>query len=84
MIPLLIPNPDKSLWFHIFIALMGILLMEARSDFLAFSYQVFVFETCSCWKCAVEEGRGRSARLSSPVLRQGKGGKKVIIDASGK
>lgn len=36
MIPLLIPNPDKSLWFHIFIGLMGILLMAARSDFFSF------------------------------------------------
>lgn len=83
LIPLqLILNPDKSLWFHI------VSLYCTDGDFadggqirlFPFSYQVFIFETCSCCECAVGAGHDCRAELSSPAVQQGKAGNKVIIE----
>lgn len=78
----LIPNPDKSLRFHI------VSLYCTDGDFadggqirlFPFSYQVFIYETCSCCECAVEAGHGCGGELSSPVDQQGKRGNKVITE----
>ncbi len=75
----LIPNPDKSSWFH-FVSLYctdGDLAEGSQIRLFCFSYQVFTYETCSCCECA---GCGCRAELSSPVLQQGKVGEKVIIE----
>lgn len=83
LIPLqLIPNPGKSLWFHIagLYCTDGDFADDGQIGLFPFSYQVFIYETCSCCECVVEAGHGCRVELSSPVVQQGKAGNTVIIE----